>query len=277
VAVTRRTSRSRFTLVLLVLTSITLLTLDSRGFGPLDSARRAMLSVFAPVGDFTAGVFRPVGDAWSGAFSGTDLQSENEELKREISDLHGKITQGEASRLELENLKKALAIPLAGDQKREVARVSSGAISNFDETIEIDKGSTSGIEKGMPVMSDGGLIGSVQETSDGRSVVRLITDRTFQVGISVVNGAGRGIIQGQGDQSRVRAAQFDIRTELAPGNILVTSGVARSQFPPGIPVGTIESVGTDDTTQQKTADVKLSANLNDLTWVTVVLYKPKDS
>ena len=48
---TRRSGRTRFTILLLVLTAITLLTLDGRGFGPIDSARSAVLSVLSPVGD----------------------------------------------------------------------------------------------------------------------------------------------------------------------------------------------------------------------------------
>ena len=81
VAVSRRNSRSRFTIVLLVLTSITLLTLDYRGFAPLDAARSGVLAVLAPVGDATSSVFRPVGDVWSGAFDHGDLQRENEDLR----------------------------------------------------------------------------------------------------------------------------------------------------------------------------------------------------
>ena len=43
-------------------------TLDFRGFGPIDSARSAALSAFAPVGDAATSVFRPVGNFWHGAF-----------------------------------------------------------------------------------------------------------------------------------------------------------------------------------------------------------------
>lgn len=273
-AVTRRTGRARFTLVLLVLTSITLLTLDYRGFAPLDSARSGVLSVFSPVGDAAAGVFRPIGDAWNGAFDHGDLRRENEELKRQVNDLQGSQTQNDAARLELEQLKKSLDLPFAGESATVHARVVSGPISNFDTTIEIDKGSSAGIEKGMPVVSGAGLIGQVQRTSDGRAVIRIISDRNFQVGVNVANGAGRGVTQGQGDANHLRAGQFDVTTDLAPDNILVTSGAARSLFPPGIPVGTVRSVTTDETTQQKIADVKPAANLNDLTYITVILYHP---
>jgi rod shape-determining protein MreC len=104
-------------------------------------------------------------------------------------------------------------------------------------------------------------------------VVKLIIDRDFQVGVSTPGKPGRGVVQGQGDEITVHASQFAMSSELNKDDILQTIG-GRSLFPPGIPVGTVTSVGTDDTTQQKVADVKLTANLSDLTFVTVLLYEP---
>ena len=86
---------------------------------------------------------------------------------------------------------------------------------------------------------------------------------------------GRGIVTGQGDEYRVRASQFDLSATIAENDVLETSGAQRSTFPRGIPVGTITSVSTDDATQQKTADVRLLANLSDLNYVTVLRYTPK--
>src|SRR5687768_9558184 len=100
--------RRRFTLTLLVLLSVTLIALDLRGFAPLDAARSGAVAVFAPVGGFASGVFRPVGDAWSGAFDGADLKRENDELRRDMEELQGQISQGQAAQGELEKLKQSL-------------------------------------------------------------------------------------------------------------------------------------------------------------------------
>ena len=50
-ALSRRTGRSRFTLILLILTSITVLTLDFRGSGFVDDVRGAAMTVFSPIRD----------------------------------------------------------------------------------------------------------------------------------------------------------------------------------------------------------------------------------
>lgn len=261
--------------MLLVLTSITLLTLDFRGFGPLEGARSAVLSFFAPVGDFASGIVRPIGDTWSGAFESGDLRAENDALRAQLDELQGKVTAGEAATAELEALKAQEDLDFIGANDDVRAEVVSGPLSNFDDSVQINKGSSSGIKVGMPVVSGVGLIGSVEKVADDRATIKLITDPSFQVGVSVAGIPGQGIAQGQGDETRLFASQFALTTDLQPDQVLLTSGGAgRSRFPSGIPVGTVTSVATDDTTQQKTADVRLLANMNDLKYVTVVLYDP---
>lgn len=263
--------------MLLILTSITLLTLDYHGFRPIDSIRSGVLGVFSPVGDAASGFFRPVGDAWSGAFDGADLRRENEDLKRQIADLQGTVAQNSGAAEELRALKDLEHISFVGQLQTVKARVVSGAISNFDATIELDKGSSSGIEKGMAVVSGAGLIGSVVRVSDGRSVVKLVTDRSTRVGVRIATAPALGVVQGQGDEARLRATQFDIRADLHDGDLLKTSGVASSLFPPDIPVGTVENIEREDTNLQTSADVKLIANLTDLTYVAVIIYHPPES
>jgi rod shape-determining protein MreC len=223
-------------------------------------------------------VFSPIGDTWNGAFASGDLQKENDDLRAQIDELQGQVTANEAAASELEDLRREMQLSFdTGTTELVRAEVVSGPLSNFDKSIQINKGSSSGIEVDMPVVSSKGLVGTVVTVSDNRATVKLITDRDFKVGVSVAGAPGKGVVEGQGDDARVVASGFDTGTDLQPDNVLVTSGGDRSAFQSGIPVGTITSVATDDTTQQKTADVSLLANMNDLTYVTVVLYHvPED-
>ena len=81
-AVYRRPARSRFTLLLLVLTSITLLTLDYRGTGSgvVEAVKDGARDVFAPVQDVSDKVFSPVGNFVGGVLHYGDLKSENQRL-----------------------------------------------------------------------------------------------------------------------------------------------------------------------------------------------------
>jgi rod shape-determining protein MreC len=273
VAVSRRTGRSRFTLFLLILTSVTLLTLDYRGFAPIDRARSAVLSAFEPVGDFASDTFEPVGDAWRGAFDFGALEDENIALRERVDELEGQITSGEVAKDSLRQLLEQAGIEFVGDLPTARARVMSGAISNFDTTIEIDKGESAGIRKGMAVVTGQGLVGRVVRTSGDRAVVDLLSGGNIRVGFSVVGTNVLGVAQGRGDGTRLDAT-VDVDRIVLPSQIVVTSGIEGSTFPQGIPIGTVSEVGDDTGALQRNLVVDMLAKQADLAFVTVVLWEP---
>jgi rod shape-determining protein MreC len=272
---TRRGGRTRFTLILLILTSITLLTLDFRGFAPLNSVRSAVLDVFEPVGNFASDTLSPVGDAWNGAFDYNNVKTENEALRQRIDELEGQITSGDVAKQSLQQLLEQVDIPFVGDIPTAGARVVSGAVANFDHTIEIDKGSNAGIKTGMAVVTGRGLIGRVYTTSGDRATVELLSSGAFSVGFSVVGTNVLGEARGLADGVRL-SATTDMGRIVLPGQILVTSGLARSRFPQGLPIGTVTNVQTSDGSLDQQLDVQMLADLSDLTFVSVVLWEPTD-
>jgi rod shape-determining protein MreC len=280
VAMSRRSgsrSRLRFTLLLLVLTSITLLTLDFRGFGPLESAHNGAQAVFAPVSDAATSVFRPVGNWWTGMFHSSDLEEQNKKLQQQVDELTGQVAANADAQKQLDQLRQQLNINFVGQNQTVRARVTSGAIGNFENTIEIDKGASSGIKKDMPVVSGAGLIGKVASVTDGRAVISLITNRDFKVGVKVTAKPGLGLASGTGEEHKI-SASFGNKDPVDVNDILVTSGTdsdQRSAYPADIPVGKVTAARVDDTALTKDLDVDLLANLTDLEFVTVVLYTPQ--
>lgn len=268
-------SRTRFTIFLLVLTAISLLTLDFRGFGPLETAHNVAVAIFGPVGDAGSRVFRPVGDAWNGAFRYGDVEAENNRLKDRINQLETQSATDKGAQQELDQLKSQLNIGFLGQIPPVRAQVSSGAIGNFEDTIEIDKGSSSGIVTGMPVVSGEGLIGKVVRVSDNRSVVKLITNRDFNVGAKVNGKSGTTtVVTGTGGERNLKGTTDGKDTQIAPDDVLVTSGIGTSQYPADLPIGKVTAVNDTGSELQKALDVELLANLIDLEYVTVLLYQP---
>src|SRR4051794_1758866 len=88
-ALSRRTGRSRFTLVLLLLTSITVLTLDFRGSSAIHSVRDVAGTVFSPVRDTASTAFSPFTNAWNGLFHYGEVENENEQLRAQLDELRG--------------------------------------------------------------------------------------------------------------------------------------------------------------------------------------------
>jgi rod shape-determining protein MreC len=276
VANPRRSGRSRLTLALLVLTSVTLLTLDFRDFGPLQSVRDGIAGALEPVSDTAGGAIEPFDDAWNGAWNYGELEEENLRLKERIDELEGQAERGEIAEQALRDLTGELDIPWAGDREKATARVVSGPIGNFDHTVEIDKGSGAGIKAGMAVTTSRGLIGRVVRVTGGRSVVQLITDPAVSLGIRLVDTGAIGVATGEGDGRPLVAENIDKDTPVEDGALVATSGLARSLFPDGIPVGRVVAVqdNTDDTAQ--TVRIEPLADLDDLGFVTVVLEEPPE-
>ena len=270
----RSTGRSRSTVILLVLTAITLLTLSGRGFGPLDSARSVVSSAVSPVGDAARWVFGPFSDAWNAAFDHGDLVQRNDELAQENDRLRGELIEGTVATQQLQELLQLVGIPFVGDTPVVHTRVISGTVGNFGDTIELDKGSTSGVVKGMPVITGRGLIGRVELVGEDRCTVELITGGSFRVGFLVIGTSAVGVAEGVGRPTILRGTNIDVAQTVSDGQIAVTAGLRGSSFPPNIPIGTVQSVRSDESSRQTIVDISMFASTRDLTYADVVLWTP---
>lgn len=293
VASPRRSSRARFVLALLVLTALTLLTLDVRSFGPLDAARRVALSVLAPVRAAVGWVVDPAVGAWNGAWGYDELADENAELRARLDELTGTAAR-EASALEtLRRFLEQADVTFAGDIPQVVARVVSGPVSSFEHSVTIDKGTEAGIREGMAVVTGAGLVGRVERAADGQSIVQLISDPRFGVGARVVSSQALGLVEGRG---RDRDPRLEVPGDdpLVEGDLVETSGLDRSLYPPNVPIGRVvdvvapdtaaDAASEDDATTSTTlgldvvttqqAAVDLHADLGRLTFLTVLLWEP---
>jgi len=271
VAFSRRTGRSRFTLILLILTSITLLTLDYRDSAPVSALRDAASSVFSPVRSAGNAIGRPFANAWNGAAGHDQLKKDNARLQRRIDQLEGEKIENDVARREVASLKQQLAIKQTSDIPTVAAHIVSGPLTSFDATLEIDRGSGDGVKKGMAVGTLAGLVGRVVRVTGGRSTIALITDPSFRFGIRLAKQGDLGIATGAGDRNLLEVSDIGAGTDVTRGDAVVTSGQVDSPFPPGLPVGRVVSAGLTSDRTAKNLVVHPAADLRALTYVTVYL------
>jgi rod shape-determining protein MreC len=205
------TSRRRV-IAALALTSALLITLDLQGNSAVGSARRGFGAVFSPLEDAARVVTRPVENAWRGVRDYPDVAEENRRLKEQIA-------QQEADHLlwqaELQDAREAMAAAnLDTSYGTPIpARVVGGSPSNFDQTVEIDKGSTNGIEIGQMVVIGQTLIGKITEVQSDRAIVMLITDARFSVAVKVENVPDEAATEG----SVVEGAETPVDSSVPEG------------------------------------------------------------
>lgn len=241
-ALSRRSGRSRFTLVLLVLTSITVITLDFRGGGVIGTLRSGAADVLSPVRSAADTVFGPVGDAFSGITGYGELADENDALRARIEEMEGDQLRDADAEAELASLLELKRLSRFTDLPTVSARVIGTPVSNFEQTIQLDVGSDDDIAQDMPVVTGSGLVGRVVEVSRTRSIVRLVTDPTSSVGVRLSRSGELGVAEGVGPDRPLDLGLVDIGIAVEMSELLVTSGVDDSFFPGGIPVGTVGRV-----------------------------------
>jgi len=276
VAVYRRPNRARFLLLLLVLTAITLVTIDTRGGGHgwVGTVRAKVHDLFAPIQDGTHAVLRPVGDFFTGAVHYGDLKHENAQLRDELAKARGQQLQAADAQRQLQFLLQQEHLTYVGNIPTVAAQVVETSSSNFELSVQINRGTTSGVAVDMPVVTGAGLVGRVGEVSATRATVLLITDPTFSVGVRLPTGdAALASGTGRGNPLRVDLVQPDLKVGL--GSVLTTSGLQLARFPKDIPVGKVASLKQVPGALQEDMTITPVVDLNRLEFVQVLQWSPQ--
>lgn len=209
------------------------------------------IGLMKPVESILGLALKPV----TGLFSiGSDDSSENEQLRNKVSQLEAEVSKREeASRLN-DALRSQLNFAQQSGFKLTGANIISQDPTNYKQFMTIDRGSSSGIQKGQVVVSQGYLVGKITETTTNTAKVYLITD--FNSAVPVLDQETRATGLVHGDRG------FGLKLEMVPqtdtlkeGNTIITSGFG-GEYPKGLVIGTVGTVN------QRAADVFQSASIN---------------
>ena len=228
--------------IILSLLSIVLLTVSARmgAGGPLEMVRGGFSTITMPfrmAGSAIAMPFQGIGNIFSNLTADqqtlSDLKAENEQLRSRNAELEE--TNQSTQRLQgLLDLKNTYNLQSTG------ARVISGSTDSFNNTITIDKGTSSGLAVGMPVVDSGGVIGQIIECGPTTSTVRLITDEKSGVAAMVQSSRAQGMLMGSASR-QITLNLINTNQKVAVGDTVVTSGLG-GVFPKGLPLGKVTSV-----------------------------------
>jgi rod shape-determining protein MreC len=248
--VPRELRRRRTVLLLLVLASFALITLDARRSpsSPVDPLRSAAAAVFGPLEAGTTSAADPV-TRLRDRFGDMDrLLEENERLRRENQDLNGKLRTSAYTEQRAAELDKLLDVAGLGRYTIAPARVIAiGPAQNFTQTVTIDAGTADGVRADMTVLNGDGLVGRVVRSSEGTATVLLITDAGSTVGGRLERTMSLGFVTGLGRLGSSASLEFklvDMRARPKVGDRLVTWGSrGNAPYVAGVPIGEVVSVG----------------------------------
>ena len=268
-------NRGRLLLIILVITSLFLITLDLRGVSVISGLKTGTQSALSPVQNVGSIVLSPVRNFFSDIIHLGRTRSEMEALREENGKLLTQLRVRRSTDAQLEQLQGTLDLAGKGEFKVVNARViSQGATTSFTQTITIDAGSDNGIRPNMTVINSYGLIGVVKTVYPSSALISLTSDPSFRIGVRVAGSQQIGILAGQG--TRKGALQLlDNQSTIKVGDILVARGSVNNRpFVPGVPVGEVTSVDNAAGAVTQTADVRFFANFSAISVVSVVLKGP---
>jgi len=238
--------RTSITLTIIVVACVISLGIstDSLSFRPKD------------VGQSVVGVFQQTASAIGGFFSRTVTSvRELRDLRAQYSAVVDQLREyeqvaGDVATLTEENqrLRSALGFSQSLVVENIPARVIAKEPGSFFSGLTISRGSTAGVKRGMPVISnqDGlqGLVGKVSEVGLTTSVVMPIFDPRSYVAARLQRSRHEGLVGGQGAVDNLLSMQYvakSARSQIASGDLVITSGM-RSIYPEGIRIGTVEAI-----------------------------------
>lgn len=174
-------------IVVLLLTSVLLVTLDMRDSGFVGGIRDTFGTIFRPVEKLTNVVTKPVSNAWRGVTEYGDLRKENLALKDLLVKQEGSAIAAAASVREAQELLALNGLPTLAGIDSVTAQIVGQSPSNFSQTFELNRGKSSGIRVGMTVTNGAGLVGKITDATLERSVVMLVTDPEYAIAVKVGN------------------------------------------------------------------------------------------
>lgn len=267
--------RARLLLVILIVTSLFLITLDLRGVKVLDSFKQGTQTVLSPFQRAGAAVLNPVKDFFSDVTNLGRTGNQIEKLEAENAELKLQLLNRKNADGQLEQLQNILDLAGTAGYKIVNAKVISyGSSQSFSQTITIDSGSNAGIKKNMTVLSQFGLAGVVKDVYPNSALIQLASDPAFKVGARIAGSQQIGILTGSGNRS-ASLQLLDNSTTVNVGDVLLARGsVANRPFVPGVPLGYVSRVDNSAGAVAQTATIRYYTNFSTLGVVAVVVSGP---
>ena len=176
----------RRTIIVLLLSSVLLITIDLRGNALVDGARSGFDYTFRPFEIAAEVVTRPVVRAWNGITRVDDLERENRRLRDELDAQRGDMLAAQNALRQNAEMRSLLDLPSLAEFDRVTCNTIGASPSNDVQTVEIACGTLDGLRTGMPVMNAAGLVGKITHANPETAYVMLLTDLSYHIAVKVV-------------------------------------------------------------------------------------------
>lgn len=225
------------TIIFLVVGGILVLALS----GALGSASRGFDSVLINIQSWVSSRFLGFQDFVTAPRDIVTLRQRNAELEAQVSQLQAQLIELQQRVNETEILAALVDFSRSNPESTyKAASVIGRDPSPFLHYIIINRGSNDGIQRGMPVVTNQGLVGRVDAVIADAARVQLITDPASSINVYLQNANTSAVLQGSvtGDVSLDLISQ---NATVEAGDLILTSGLGGG-YPADLIIGQVVTV-----------------------------------
>jgi rod shape-determining protein MreC len=190
------------------------------------------------------------------------LEAENSRLQVQIVELQQQVTEAQ------------LLSTLVDYERRHVenqyiaASVIARDISPFMHYVIIDRGSDDGLRKGMPVITQQGLVGSIAAVTAGAARVQLINDPGSSINVILQQSDVEAVLNGQ-ITGEIELNMISQNATIQPGDLVMTSGLG-GNYPANIVIGQVVTIRNEASSLFQTASVQPAVDFSQLEIVLII-------
>jgi len=227
-------------LLVLIFAQLILLAWQIKSENDVPLVRVWAITAVTPVASAIENVRNGTTGFFGNYFALRDARQQSRQLRSELDKLR---IENQLLRNELESAQRAGT--LAGFQARTPSRMLGARVIGTTsgagaKSVLIDRGSSSGVRKGMAVVTPAGIVGKILAVYPFASQVMSVSDPAFAAGVESQKNHVRGVLKGTGN-AIAKVDYLPTGQKIEQGEMFFTSGEDRV-FPKGLPAGKVTAV-----------------------------------
>ena len=191
-----------------------------------------------------------------------ELEAENSGLQVQIIELQQQVTEAQLLSTLVDYERRHV------DNQYIAASVIARDISPFMHFVIIDRGSDNGLRKGMPVITQQGLVGNIASVTAGAARVQLINDPGSSINSMIQQSGVEGVVNGK-ITGEIELNMVSKSATIQPGELVLTSGLG-GNYPANIVIGQVITIRSDAYALFQSASIQPSVDFSQLDIVLII-------
>ena len=226
----------------------------------LAAFREAIASyVIRPAESVTEGTIRTIGSSARFFTTVNALTEENEALRKKNAELSFQLLEYNRMKAENEQLHTLAGVRSSVRMDTATGEITGETEDAFTHHLEVNLGTNAGIEPGMPVFDEGGVLGQVFRVRADQSEITLLSDPSVQLPVLLPRSGIRCATRSGEKDRLIELLYVPAAADVEEGDEVQTSGIDRV-FPAHMAVGTVVRVERVAGDAFAHVTVKLAAN-----------------